>query len=406
MIGSHSFDGIALIGKFNHMKKVLSFLLVAGFCLCCPEVKGQNNILTGVIKDSAGGKPLAGVSVFLNGTTKGTVTHADGSFSLSIPPGRYELIASAIGYGTKLISVNSRSLPSSLKITLSAAAEELASITVEPYLKDGWKKYGRTFWQYFIGTTKNSDECTIKNKEVLRFHWYLKSRQLSVTAVEPLIIENRALGYLLEYRLERFVVDYASNIVSYFGYPLFRDMPTDDPEKKKKWENNRQLAYMGSMMHFMRSLYSHQAVEEGFLVKYRTPVPNAEKRRVKGIYSPNITKSDSIPIDTLHHYWEVLREPDYFMEPATDPEGLMTILNDQTHVMFFYDSCTVIYGNPKRGIAYAESAIRLMGQQPIAIDENGSYYPQNEILDLETWSLTQNISNLLPRDYDINEHIP
>jgi hypothetical protein len=362
----------------------------------------QNSILTGIITDSANGKPLAGVSVFLNGTTKGTVTRADGTFGLVIPPGRYELIVSAIGYANHLTQISSHDLPPSLKIALHTQADELAAITVEPYLKDGWKRYGRTFWQYFIGATKNADDCTIKNKEVLRFHFYIKSNQLSVTAVEPLLIENKALGYELEYRLERFVCDFATHIVSYYGYPLFRDMATDDEEKKLKWANNRQLAYLGSMMHFMRSLYTHKVIEEGFVVKYKVPVPNIEKQRVKGIYVPNITKTDSIPMDTLHHYWEVLREPDYFMQTVSDPDGLLTIQKDQTRVMFFNDDCTVIYGNPRRGIAYAESSIRLMTQQPIAIDENGSYYPQTEVLCLQNWSFTQNISNLLPRDFDIN----
>jgi len=385
-------------------KKLLPLLTI--LCLSCILARAQNSVLSGIIKDSANGKPLGGVSVFLNGTSKGTVTRNDGTFTLSIPPGRYQLIASAIGYANNLIEISSRSLPTMLKITLHTAADELASVTVEPYVKDGWKRYGKIFWQYFIGTTPNASECTIRNKEALRFHFYLKSNQLAVTAVDPLLIENKALGYELEYRLERFVCDFASHIVSYYGYPLFRDMSTDDIEKKKKWENNRQLAYMGSMMHFMRSLYSHRVHEEGFLVRYNTPVPNIEKKRVKEIYTPNITRTDSIPMDTLHHYWEVLREPDYFWASTTDPEGLMTVKKDQTHVLFFYDSCTVIYGNPKRGIAYAESAIRLMEQQPIAIDENGSYYPQSEVLNLQTWALTQNISNLLPRDYDIGEHIP
>jgi hypothetical protein len=384
------------------MKKIASFPIVLCLCLSCLMVRAQNTVLAGVVRDSANGKPLAGVSVFLNGTSKGTVSRNDGTFSLSVPPGRYELIASAIGYATYLTGINSRSLPASLKIALHTAADELASVTVEPYVKDGWKKYGKTFLQYFIGTTENATDCTIKNKEALRFHFYIKSNQLSVTAVDPLLIENKALGYELEYRLERFVCDFANHIVSYYGYPLFRDMPTADDGKKKKWESNRQLAYLGSMMHFMRSLYSHSLSEEGFLVKYKVPVPNIEKKRVKEIYQPNVTKSDSIPIDTLHHYWEVLREPDYFMQTVTDPGGLLTIQKDQTHVMFFNDDCTVIYGNPKRGIAYAESSIRLINQHPIAIDENGSYYPQNEVLCLQNWSITQNISNLLPRDFDIS----
>lgn len=385
------------------MKKVLSLLIALWFCLSYFIAGAQTNVLTGIIKDSSNGKPLAGVSVFLNGTSKGTVSRNDGSFVLQgFPQGRYQLIVSTIGYATYVTEINSHTLPPYLKISLSTAADELAAITVEPYLKDGWSKYGKTFLQYFIGTTGNASSCTIKNKNVLRFHFYLKSNKLSVTAIEPLLIQNKALGYELEYRLERFVCDFASHIVSYYGYPLFRDMPADDKFIKKKWETNRQLAYMGSMMHFMRSLYSHSVREEGFLVKYQVPVPNIEKRRVKEIYHPTINPNDSIPIDTLHHYWKVLREPDYFMQTVTDPDGLVTIQKAQTRVMFFNDDCTVIYGNPKRGIAYMESSIRLMNQQPIAIDENGSYYPQSEVLSLQNWSITQNIANLLPRDYDIN----
>ena len=385
------------------MKKVLSVLITLIFSLFCFIAGAQNNVLTGIIKDSANGKPLAGVSVFLNGTTKGTVSRNDGSFVLQgFPQGQYQLIISAIGYQTYVTEVSSHNLSSSLKITLHTAADELAAITIEPYLKDGWSKYGKTFLQCFIGTTDNASSCTIKNKNVLRFHFYLKSNKLTVTAIEPLLIENKALGYELEYRLERFVCDFANHIVSYYGYPLFRDMPTDDDFKKKKWELNRQLAYMGSMMHFMRSLYSHKVKEEGFLVKYKVPVPNVEKQRVKAIYHPNNIPKDSIPIDTLHHYWEVLREPDYYMQTVTDPDGLLTIQQDQTHVMYFVDDCTVIYGNPKRGIAYTESSIRLMNQRPIAIDENGNYYPQAEILNLQNWSITENMSNLLPRDYNID----
>jgi hypothetical protein len=385
------------------MKKALSLVITLWFCLSCFIAGAQNNVLTGSIMDSANGKPLAGVSVFLNGTSKGTVSRNDGSFVLQgFPQGRYQLIISAIGYANYVREINSHHLPPSLIITLHTAADELAAITVEPYLKDGWSKYGKTFLQYFIGTTKNASSCTIKNKNVLRFHFYLKSNRLSVTATEPLLIANKALGYELEYRLERFVCDFASHIVSYYGYPLFRDMPADFDLQKKKWEANRQLAYMGSMMHFMRSLYSHSVREEGFLVKYKVPVPNIEKNRVKAIYRPNFTPNDSIPIDTLHHYWEVLREPDYFLQTVTSPDGLLTIQKDQTRVMFFNEDCTVIYGNPKRGIAYTESSIRLMNQRPIAIDENGSYYPQAEVLSLQNWSITGNISNLLPRDYDIN----
>src|SRR6185312_1785434 len=114
-------------------KKLLPFAVILWFCLSTITAGAQNTVLSGIIRDSANGKPLPGVSVFLNGTSKGTVTRNDGSFALAIPPGRYQRIASAIGYATSPTEISSRNLQQGLKISLHTAADELASVTVEPY---------------------------------------------------------------------------------------------------------------------------------------------------------------------------------------------------------------------------------------------------------------------------------
>jgi hypothetical protein len=266
-------------------------------------------------------------------------------------------------------------------------------------MKDGWQKYGKFFMDNFIGTTENAGRTKLKNREVLRFHYYPKSRKLSVTATDPLIIENKALGYDLEYRLEGFECDYSTNIISYFGYPLFREMTAEDAETKQRWEERRRYAYLGSMMHFMRTLYKQQLYQEGFIVEHQIEVPNREKQRVKNIYTPNITKTDSIPIDTLHHYWEVLRQPDFYLQKIRSTDDLLTIQPDQTKTMFFIGDCSIIYGNGRLGIAYQESEIDLMQPAKIEIGENGSYYPPT-ILSKGNWSKTETIANLLPRDYE------
>ncbi len=356
--------------------------------------------LSGSVSDSATGRPLPGVSVFLNSTSKGTVTHDDGSFVLSgIPPGRYELIISAIGYATIVSEISTHHLPPSLKITLHTQASELAAVTVEPYLRNGWKKWGKLFWDNFIGTTDNAADCSIRNKEALRFRYYLKSRKLTVSAVEPLIIVNKALGYNLEYRLESFSVDFSTNIVSYFGYPFFREMPTDDSDRLHRWEKNRQHAYLGSMMHFMRSLYLGSLQKDGFIIEHEVQVPNIEKQRVKAIYIPNVTKTDSIPVDSLHHYWEVLRQPDYFVQKVKSYDSLVYANPDQTRSFYFTGDFTVIYGNGHLGIAYTESSMELMYPTPIEIEENGSYYPPQTLLSKGNWAKTEKIANLVPRDY-------
>jgi hypothetical protein len=379
-------------------KIVISLLLLLTVTNLRSQLPGST--LSGSVRDSATGKPVPGVSVFLNSTSKGTVTHDDGNFTLTgIPPGRYQLIVSAIGYATIAMEITTRRLPSPLKITLHNRASELAAVTVEPYLKNGWKKWGKLFWDNFIGTTDNASSCTIKNKDALRFRYYLKSRKLTVSAVEPLIITNKALGYDLEYRLESFTYDFESNIISYYGYPLFREMPADDSSRQRKWEHARLIAYLGSMMHFMRSLYQGGLQQDGFIVEHLIQVPNIERQRVKKLYIPNVTPTDSIPIDTLHHYWEVLRQPDSFVQKVKSYENLVSINPDQTRRFYFIGDFTIIYGNGHLGIAYTESSLELMYPTPIEIEENGAYYPPETLLSKGNWAKTEKIANLVPRDY-------
>src|SRR5580692_4155444 len=381
------------------MKRILSLLIVL-LTASCFFAQAQNNIISGSVKDSASGKPLVGASVFLNGSSKGTVTKADGSFVLAgIPNGRYELIVSAIGYETFLREFSSRSLPFVLNLNLGEKASELEAVTVEPYMKDGWQKFGKFFMDNFIGTTENASDCKFENHKSLRFHYYPKSRRLHVTSVDPLIIENKALGYELEYRLESFDYDYESHIVSYYGYPFFREMTADNDGQQQRWEQSRERAYLGSLMHFMRSLYNGHLQQDGFIVEHEIQVPNIEKLRVKAVYIPNVTKTDSIPIDSLHHYWEVLREPDFYVQKVKSYDGLLTIKPDQTKSLFFTGDCTVIFGNGSLGIAYTESAIELMTGHPVIVEENGMYYPPNEILTKGNWSQTEKMANLVPRDF-------
>jgi hypothetical protein len=177
-------------------------------------------------------------------------------------------------------------------------------------------------------------------------------------------------------------------------------MTADNPETRLEWQQHRIYAYLGSEMHFLRTLYKGQLHQEGFIVEHEIEVPNIEKQRVKDIYKPNISKTDSIPMDSLHHYWDVLRQPDFFIQKIRSTDDLLTLHPDQTKTMYFLGDCTVIYGNGRLGIAYQESAINLLEPGSIEIGENGSYYPPT-ILSKGNWSKTETIANLLPRDYEL-----
>jgi hypothetical protein len=357
--------------------------------------------LTGTVTDSINGRPLADVSVYLNNTSKGTVTKKDGSFRLFIPGGAWQLVISAIGYTTTIIGVNGNEPPAPLRIRLRQSASELTAITVEPYEKRGWGKYGKFFKDNFIGTGPNAASCEILNREVLRFHFYERSNRLSVTATEPLQIENNALGYVLEYRLEEFVSDFNTHIVTWQGYPFFQEKPAKNKEKEEDWLRNRKYTYQGSMMHFMRSLYAGHVLRESFLIQREMVMPNAEKIRIKEIYRPNYQKPGLFPMDTLYHFWEVLRQPDMIRRHiAVSPDSLVIPHpGESSRGLYFDGTLLVTYGVNSRTDSFHLSGIRLLSARPITIEENGNFYPLKEIVTTGYWGQSEKICNLLPLDY-------
>src|SRR6266542_2559888 len=61
--------------------------------------------VTGKVKDTETGEPLAGARIGVVGSFAAATTRADGSYRLAIPAGNQELRVSAIGYSTGRASV-------------------------------------------------------------------------------------------------------------------------------------------------------------------------------------------------------------------------------------------------------------------------------------------------------------
>lgn len=62
------------------------------------SVYAQKFTISGYIKDAANGEELIGVTVLLVGTNTGTTTNAYGFYSMTLPPGSYQLQFSYVGY--------------------------------------------------------------------------------------------------------------------------------------------------------------------------------------------------------------------------------------------------------------------------------------------------------------------
>ena len=82
----------------NSIKRTITATLLA--FLCVLAAKAQNINVKGTVTDS-GNLPLIGVGVFIEGTTTGTVTAEDGTWSMSGIPSDAVLTFSSIGYVTQ-----------------------------------------------------------------------------------------------------------------------------------------------------------------------------------------------------------------------------------------------------------------------------------------------------------------
>ena len=84
--------------KFKLAFKSAGFLLVCFFITV--SATAQTSSLRGSVRD-ANGLPMAGASVIIDGTKRGTVTDASGNYEIKVAPGTYTLIVSYVGVVTQ-----------------------------------------------------------------------------------------------------------------------------------------------------------------------------------------------------------------------------------------------------------------------------------------------------------------
>ncbi|HEX7070527.1 MAG TPA: carboxypeptidase regulatory-like domain-containing protein [Rhodothermales bacterium] len=227
--------------------------------------------ISGRVVDAETGLGVADVSVFVANTTAGSSTDSTGHFRIdAITPGLVELVASAIGFEPQARTVDlSAGAVDSLTIRLRPTAYELAGVAVEAERPRGWRRDLERFEELFLGTSDNARETEILNPYVLDFQ---RDRdQFRATASEPLLLENRALGYRITYVLgglfegrqstARYTGRYT---MSYTGQIFFEEMQPRDADERARWEENRRASFDGSLQHFLWALARDRLKEEGF----------------------------------------------------------------------------------------------------------------------------------------------
>ncbi len=354
------------------------FLLIISAILFSAIAFAQSTV-TGKIIDAETKLPLEGASVFAQNTTKGTVTNKEGDYSLYLNKGGYELVVSFTGYESRTINFEAVA-DRQFNLEMQKADNSLSEVVIRSSneVTDGWAQYGQFFIDHFIGTTPLADSCTLLNPQALKFYFYKRTNKLKVLATEPLQIQNRSLGYNLNYSLDSFVHFYQQNLNSYRGNCLYTQMEGSWDERQK-WNEEREKVYYGSRLQFMRSYYNRTLKPDGFTVDILASANSNKFYRLAN------------PYDTAYYYFEDSTASAELWFPTKVSIGY----NKQAPEKKYLEHAKLPPNVPIQ-LSYVDLT------DAILIKPNGYFFDQKSWINQGYWSW-KNLADQLPYDYEVEK---
>lgn len=256
------------------MKTRIIFIVIA---LLVFTMGANAQVVKGKVIDAATGAPIAHASIYLNGSSKGTISNTEGDFILNTNETKIPLVVSYIGYQSETINDYTNK---ALTVKLSPRATVLREVVIGGMSREEQMKI---FLTQFIGST-NVTDCYIENPDDINFSYHKKTKTLEADISQPLIINNKKLGYKITYFLSSFS---HSLIETYYSgnYVFKEDTIGLKPADMKKILKARDRVYFGSRMHFIRSLWANDLEKNKLALNNATAIdPRIYPKNDKSLY--------------------------------------------------------------------------------------------------------------------------
>lgn len=259
--------------------------------------------IDGFVKDEKG-EPIFGVSVYVDGSTIGTITDENGYFSLLISSESNSiLVFRNIGFKSEFYQINK--ITSTFNVILKEEVKELKEVVVGQNFFSR-KQMLKLFREQFLGINVAGKNCIIENEDEIYFDYDRKTLTLIAYSDQPLIIINNYLGYKIEYQLIDFQCKFGkfsmnSEFVTQFQYAgnsLFTEI-----DSSSKIIKRRQKSYNGSTLHFFRNLISNNWNKKEFTLYEGSFITNPQlhfkqTQIENGMYKIEVVPKKSIGIKT------------------------------------------------------------------------------------------------------------
>lgn len=225
------------------------------------------SVMGRIIENNLEGAAIPFAHVYLNGTSFGTQADVNGRFVLkNIPKGIYKFSISMVGFKTSMTLTSIESDLKNMVERLDENVMDLMEVRVKGQKDKVWNKSIRDFENEFLGRDISRSEIQILNREVIDVNYDKQKKVLTAKAEQPLMIENRNLGYL--YR--GFLVEFQKGVnrMSFKASGYFEPLKPSSAKQEARWEANRKDVFQGSIKHFLWALYRNRLIEEGFSAYY------------------------------------------------------------------------------------------------------------------------------------------
>ncbi|MBC6610794.1 carboxypeptidase-like regulatory domain-containing protein [Hymenobacter sp. BT507] len=299
------------------MRYIYQLGLLILFALVHTHASAQST-LSGQVLDAQTSKPLEMANVFFANTTVGNATDAQGKFAFpTLKPGSYTLVVSYLGYQLYKQIITVADAPQTFIIQLAPTTNQLSEVVVRPH-RNRPADYAR-FAQRFLGSSSFSKQCKIRNPDGVVVEYDDKKDVLTAYTPYQLQVDNEALGYRITFYDLDFWVNYGQQTTYTDSQVSFQDLTPRNERQRRRWAENRQRAYQGSFMHFLRSVYHDEVAEAGFRVQRLQREENQRRTWAVNYMLTRSTlgvQSRGLPMAVVH----ALREPP--ITSALSPDAL------------------------------------------------------------------------------------
>lgn len=243
------------------MFKRLHICFLFGLLVCTACAKAQ--IISGSVYSDSTKTPIDGATVYYGGSLSGTITSTNGHFELQAKAQQIPVVISCIGYYSATVYYKPGQ---ALVVYLKPKQEQLHAVTIRADGMDR-KEEIAIFIREFLGTSDYALNCVIENMDDIDLFYNKKTRTLTASCDKPIIINNKKLGYTITYYLDQFTK--TPKEVYFAGNYSFKETNWLTATEQAKIKHNRENAYEGSRMQFIRALWHHTLEKTNFDI-YKT----------------------------------------------------------------------------------------------------------------------------------------